>query len=298
MNNVTVFVISTGEESLDECLSAIENQTFKKIENFSVEIISNVYPMSEAFNEMHRRSKTPFFIQVDADVILKPDAVEQLFDGIKNTTFLTYAVHAPLFEEGFGVGGSVRCWRKDFFKLFPFQDCRTVDRNLYKRARWFFFKRKGLKNVIGVHKPRHSLFTEYLKTKSDVEKWRFLKRKAKKYCLPLLRKMFENREEEKIRIFGAILGCLTGNDRVQKSKDNSIEQERLTSLLRLLSLDSLENLKFHDSFKYDSVFEERITLAYEGSDQKRLLSIDLLFDMFVFENINDPQKRIINCIMK
>ncbi len=285
-NNITVFVITTGEESIDDCLEAINKQSFRKNENFEVKIISDVYPMSEAFNEMHRRCETDFFIQVDADVILKEDAVEVLYNGIKDKSFFTYASHAKLYEEGFGIGGSVRCWRKSFFKYFPFNDCRTVDRNLYKRSRPFFFRRKSIDKVVGIHRPRHSLFSEYLKTKSDVEKWRFLGRKPQKYALPLLEELLLDTQKEKYRIFGFILGVLTSKERVLKSKNNKIEINRLNNVLNELGINSLKELEIR-SASFDKQLIHDLSESYRFNNNYDLKNVESLIKLFSNkENIN------------
>ena len=69
---------------------------------------------------------------------------------------------------------------KIIFKYFQFNDVRTVDRDFHKRIKRIGLNNKHYKEVIGIHKPRHSIFSNYLKTKSDIEKWKFLKRNYNK----------------------------------------------------------------------------------------------------------------------
>ncbi|MDA8792855.1 hypothetical protein N9N67_06385 [Bacteriovoracaceae bacterium] len=287
-NEVTVFVVTIGEDSLDECVKAIENQTYKKDHQLPIEIIKDIFPMSEAFNEMHRRCQTKFFVQVDADVILKPEAVQTLYNAIKNKSFLTYASYASLYEEGFGVGGSVRCWRKSFFKWFPFRDARTVDRNLYKRARRFGFRRKGLKDVVGIHRPRYSIFSEYLKTKSDVEKWRFLGRKPKKYAIPLIEEMSKDPVKEKYRIFGALLGGMTGNDRVQTSKDFSLEKKRFDTLSNELQIEDFSQISIDKEY-LNSDLMDLFAKSYGGDRQARLQLLSIFLDLFKLKYTEDNE---------
>lgn len=264
MEKLTVFILTTGEESLSKCVDAIKNQSIND-KHVSVEIdtIKDVYPMSEAFNEMHRRCKTPFFVQVDADIILKENALERLYFSMKDQSLRTYAVAGQLYEDGFGVGGAVRCWRTKFLNIFPFKDRRTVDRNLHNRVKWFGFKRHHIKEILGTHYPRHSEFTEYLKTKADVEKWRFLGRPFEKYAGPLLDELYKNPNENKLKIFGFFLGCMTGYERVHKSKNTNLESQRLKSILNSSGLDDLSNLSFN-SEKFHENKENLKSLAKES----------------------------------
>ena len=275
MKNLTLFIIASGEESLNDCEKAIKAQKLSSEIELIVKKISNVTPMSEAFNEMHRQSSSPFFIQVDADMILNENAVQTLYDGIKNSFFWTYAAYGQLYEEGFGVGGSIRIWRRSFFKLFEFKDARTVDRNLFKRAKRWGFRRKNLKKVLGVHRPRHSSFSEYLKTKSDIEKWRFLKRPASRYAIPLLSDFLDQPEANKTKLFGAILGTLTPWQRVLKSKDSKYEKRFLEMILSFFETQSIDEITLNIP-KKDKFFE-LYTNAYEEKELSK--ESQLLFNM-------------------
>jgi hypothetical protein len=241
LNDLTVFIISSEEDTYNECICALEKQTV----SFKIEVIKNISPMSRAFNRMHEISKTPLFIQVDADVILEPWAVEFLYNGTKHTNFLCCAAYGQLYEEGFGVGGAVRCWKKHIFSFFKFKDVRTVDRNFYKRTRWFLIYRKDLKKVIGRHVPRHSYFSEYLKTKSDMEKWQFLGRKVEKFALPLVIKLLKDINQNRYKLLGATLAILSSKEHIFKSKNMQKEQEILLMLTKDLGLD-FDNLKLKD----------------------------------------------------
>lgn len=77
-DEITTFVITSGEPSTAQCIRRIEKQTVKT----RIEIIENVSPMWRAFNEMHARCQTPYFVQVDADMLLQRDAIKRLYEGI------------------------------------------------------------------------------------------------------------------------------------------------------------------------------------------------------------------------
>jgi hypothetical protein len=241
--DLTVFVVSTGEETADECMAALEAQTRKA----RVELIAGVYPMSAAFQAMPDRCETRYFLQVDADMILNEDAVERLHRAIRRSGPWTFQVSAQLYEEGFGVGGAVKCWKRSLFRHFSFRDVRTVDRDLYRRTRRFGLRPRRLKSVVGIHRPRHSPVSELLKTKGDVEKWRYLGRPAEQYARPLVRALAEE-AGGRDRLLGAALGALTIEPRLSRSKDVSYERALREQVLSVLGEAGDESVDLEPAF--------------------------------------------------
>jgi len=235
-DDLTVFVISTGEDTLDDCLRALGEQDC----SFHLEHIRDVYPMSVAFQAMPDRCQTPYFIQVDADMILYPHAIRTLYNALRSAKFFVYLVYAMLLEDGYGVRGSIKAWKREIFKWFEFKDSRTVDRSFARRVRRFGFRQRDIGEVLGIHKPYHTSYSEYLKAKSDIEKWRFLRRPAKRYALGLLNNSIEAYPESKHQFFGVLLGSLTGRERLLRSKDARLEDIRYRRVLDMIALD--ENL--------------------------------------------------------
>ena len=233
LSDLTVFVITTGEDTYDESLEALQNQDCA----FKIEEIRNVYPMSRAFQAMPDRCRTRYFVQADADFVLRPNTIRVLYDAIRKSGWRTYRVHAQLYEEGFGLGDAVKCWRRSIFRLFKFRDARTVDRDFHHRVARWGFRTEIVEGVLGVHRPRHSPFSEYLKAKSDVEKWRFLRRPVEQYALGTLENMLAQYPESQHQVLGALLGTLTGMDRVRRSKDVRVEKDRYQQVLELLGQD-------------------------------------------------------------
>ena len=235
MSDLTIFVITCGEESLDKCMESIQRQHLGGNNKPKVEIIRDVYPVNKAFNQMHKRCKTAYFIQVDADVILHEDALITLYEAMKKSSFMTYATYGQLYEEGFGLGGSVRCWRKSVFNIFKFRDVRTTDRDFYKRAILLGLRTKDVKKTLGIHRPRQSDFLDYWKTKGDVEKWQFLGRRFEKYAEGLYRDLIKDPHGNKYKILGFSLGALTSRERIQRSKNTRVEEERIKSIFNILN---------------------------------------------------------------
>ena len=259
LEDLTVFVISIGEETYDDCLTALESQDCE----FRIEHINNVSPMSAAFQAMPDRCSTKFFVQVDADMILDPAAIRKLYLSTLQSPFWVYRVSAPLYEEGFGVGGAVKCWKKNIFRFTKFHDVRTVDRDLHRRLRQVGFRLRHLNSVVGIHRPRHSSFSRYLKTKSDIEKWRFLYRPSGLYAEPLLDDVLSMENFDGHRLLGILLGSITSYPKLGMSKNISAEQHLFAQVKILLSLDPAISNNSYPLYEVKSLREKFITAYNE-----------------------------------
>ncbi|MBH30533.1 MAG: hypothetical protein CMG71_00910 [Candidatus Marinimicrobia bacterium] len=236
-DELTVFIVSAGEDTYNDCEQALSNQDCV----FRIKHIKDVFPMSNAFQAMPDNCETKYFVQVDADMILYPNSISTLYKEIQRSSPLTYMVTGSLQEKGFGIRGHVKCWKKSVFRWFSFRDVRTVDRDLYKRLRYFALRQKNLSKVLGEHIPRHSSFSSYLKSKGDIEKWRFLKRspvrgektsylaiiprkKLRLCAMDNLLEFLEGYPDSKHQLLGTLLGALTHEERFRRSKDMNYEK--------------------------------------------------------------------------
>lgn len=280
MDDLTVFLITCGEESLNRCMESLQKQHLSGKSSPKLEVIRDVYPMSEAFNQMHKRCKTPYFLQVDSDVVLNDGAVQALYETVRTSPFFIYAAYGQLYEEGFGLGGSLRCWKKSIFNLFKFRDRRTVDRDFYNRARLLGFRRKKIEGVVGTHAPRHSNLSEYLKTKGDVEKWQFLKRPFARFAQPLYESLLADPARNRYKILGFAMGAVSSGKRISKSKDIKIEKERINSIFKLLdtSLDAFSLKKNTDLNSLEALFKKAYCSYSAG--QKEIYAKEILEKLF------------------
>jgi hypothetical protein len=261
-DELTVFVISAGEQVTNECLAALERQT----RTFRLEAIRDVYPMSAAFQAMPDRCRTPFFVQVDADMVLEPHAVETLHRAMRRSSPRTSTVSAYLYTEGV-ISGMVKCWRRSVFRFFRFRDVRTVDRDLYRRMRRWGIKQRELKIPIGVHRAHGWPEGAWLKAKADVEKWRFLGRPVERYALPQVRALIASRTGDGNRLAGSLLGALTTEPRLSRSKDLRFERRLRKEVLRFVDTSRLDTAP--DSGVLDRVSKSFAT-AYSGGDRSPL----------------------------
>ena len=83
VSNVSAVVLSVGEPYTQRAIQSLVAQTIPLREIITIE---NVSPFFRAINEGARRVSTPFFVQVDADMILDPTCVETLLGGVRRDT--------------------------------------------------------------------------------------------------------------------------------------------------------------------------------------------------------------------
>lgn len=91
---LTVFVSTVGAPSYDECLSHLARQDC----SFHLEIVDHVAPMSAAFQQMLDRCRTPYYVQVDEDMLLSPSAIRTLYEALSEAPCDVCAVARPLFD--------------------------------------------------------------------------------------------------------------------------------------------------------------------------------------------------------
>lgn len=87
-DDVTVFVISSGEPSLADCHAHLDRQDCR----FRREDIAGLTPMNRAFQAMLDRCQTPYYVQVDADMLLEPWAVSTLWAAMQDREQELFAV--------------------------------------------------------------------------------------------------------------------------------------------------------------------------------------------------------------
>jgi len=255
-DNITVFIISIGEDTTEECEEALKAQDC----TFTIKYIKDTYPMSAAFQRMPDECDTKYFIQVDSDMILKSHAVQTLYNEIKKTPFMTYMVFGQLYEKGVGDSGAVKCWKRWLFNYLSFRDLRAVDRDVYRRTKWFGLRYKNLRNSLGLHQARETDFTRYLKTKSDVEKRRYLRITPYRHDMKLLETSVHNLPATSYELLGALFGALTSKERLLRSKDFRLENERYEDLCRFLLID-----RGSVSARDRAIDKERLTKLFYGS---------------------------------
>lgn len=132
MKDVTFVLMSCGELSEKDCLAAI--RPFRKdVEFFEVR---NVYPQIKALNQMIDGVKTEFFIPLDADIVLNPDAWPKIRTALNKYRHRTdwHSILFPLWDtltERRIL--ALKLLRSEACKRFPFNESATPDVEHYKR---------------------------------------------------------------------------------------------------------------------------------------------------------------------
>ena len=151
LKDVTIFLITCGNNpNYGHCIEALNKQTV----SFRLEIIKDIAPMSKAFQEMLDRCKTPYYIQVDNDMILKPNAIEQMYYAIEHTDvqnamvcFRLHDTHLNLEIQG------VKIYKHDIFKKYPYIDCLSCEMNQLSRMKKDGWEYLVMTEVLGEHSP-------------------------------------------------------------------------------------------------------------------------------------------------
>ena len=120
LDDTTVFVTTIGDEvNFAGCMEHLEAQTVR----CRLEVIDRVAPMSAAFAEMHARCMTPYYVQVDEDMMLYPHALARLRELIGETEASVPLVCAALWDWDIErpIQG-VKIYRQEIVRRFPYRD--------------------------------------------------------------------------------------------------------------------------------------------------------------------------------
>jgi hypothetical protein len=75
-SEVTVFVTTIGAPSYAACRELLRRQDC----TFTLDLVEGITPLSVALQQMLDRCRTPYYVQVDEDMLLYPQAVRTLFE--------------------------------------------------------------------------------------------------------------------------------------------------------------------------------------------------------------------------
>jgi glycosyltransferase involved in cell wall biosynthesis len=124
-DRVTVFVSTVGADSYPACRENLRLQDCR----FKLGIIRRVAPMSAAFQRMVDRCETPFFVQVDEDMLLYPHAVRSLYEWIaaepESTVIAIGELYDPHLERCIH---GVKIYRHDVVRRYPFADVGSFEK--------------------------------------------------------------------------------------------------------------------------------------------------------------------------
>src|SRR2546425_1389646 len=123
--DVTLFVTTIGDqENFADCLARLRAQTLPA----PIDIIDHVAPMSAAFQEMHARCRTDYYVQVDEDMILFPHAIETLSGWMRSAPANVAMICAPLWDcDAERAIYGLEIYRSSIVKRFPYRNTLSCE---------------------------------------------------------------------------------------------------------------------------------------------------------------------------
>jgi hypothetical protein len=153
-DQVTAFVTTVGAPSYEACRVHLAQQDCV----VRVETIAHVAPMSAAFQRMHDACTTPYYVQVDEDMLLHPHAVRALHERIAAAPPSVAVVVGWLHDVHLArpIQG-VKIYRHAAVRRYPYHDVRGCEIDQLRRMaadglthevlRWD----DGAPEVLGLH---------------------------------------------------------------------------------------------------------------------------------------------------
>jgi hypothetical protein len=220
---LTVFLQTIGDPAYEHCKEALKKQTFKK---YTLAIMENIYPVCKTMQFMINSCRTKYFVKLDEDVILNPDALEIMYSHIRRAPDEVGMICFNLFDVDFNQPIQGICvYNTEHFKGLTVPNTRTSDMDLLEAA----YKRKGTRwvshtDIMGKHGVYYSFDTIYQRYKSMYEKcigsWNIVTQH-------LTKKLDEYiRTGDKKHLF-AFLGSVHGIINAPKTKDQELKNYTL-----------------------------------------------------------------------
>lgn len=174
--STTVFLLTVGDPAFQACKDSVERQTGT---TFKVETIQNICPFNTAAQEMITRCTTPYFIQVDEDMVFHPDAVSRMEQEMAHAPSEVGMICFHLYDEDreCPIQG-VKIYRTESMKQVSFLDLKASEMNLLDQMgeqgiRWILHP-----DVLGRHGTQYTPETIYRRYKTmyekDIRQWNLL----------------------------------------------------------------------------------------------------------------------------
>ena len=129
---VTVFVTTVGYPTFGACLEHLRAQDSR----FTLRIIEHVAPMSAAFQRMLDECTTPYYVQVDEDMLLYPHAVRTLYERLAATESRMVQYVAALYDVHLErVIYGLKIFRHTVVRRYPFRDVSGCEWDQIRRFR-------------------------------------------------------------------------------------------------------------------------------------------------------------------
>jgi glycosyltransferase involved in cell wall biosynthesis/radical SAM superfamily enzyme YgiQ (UPF0313 family)/ADP-heptose:LPS heptosyltransferase/tetratricopeptide (TPR) repeat protein len=165
---VTLFALTIGDPVFTACMEAIRKQDYPR---FRVDVVENFRPVSTADQEMIRRCETDYFVKLDEDMILNPDAVRRMEAIMDAAPAHVGMICFHLFDEDRETRiQGIKIFRTSHLKEHRVRDVRASDMDLLDRL-----EERGVKwvlhdEIMGRHGTFYTPEIIYLRYKTMYEK--------------------------------------------------------------------------------------------------------------------------------
>lgn len=147
MSQVSAVVLSVGEPFVSRAMDSLARQTVPLHE---VILIEHVSPFSKALNQGARSVATPYFVQVDADMILDEDCMARLLEMMDSGTGL---VVGELRDAICGQRAGVKLYRTECFQHATLPDSVSPDTDHVEQLRQHGYRTAYLRANAGTDSP-------------------------------------------------------------------------------------------------------------------------------------------------
>lgn len=248
---VTVFSLTVGDPSFELSEKSILNQS---TDTFKYEIIRNVAPFNEACRVMIEKSETEYFIQVDEDMILYPEAVEKMTEVIDRTPenigmvcFHLWDVDRELKIQGIKIYRT-KCLREIQWRDIKASEIDILEQFKFRNIDWILHP-----DIVGNHGVVYAPETIYLRYKTMYEK-----DMAIFNIIPndIYRKALKFKESGNLNDLFAILGSLHGivESSTYTDREKDFRKYNTESLEVLKRLFMSEEVPVYQKYKADKEF--------------------------------------------
>jgi hypothetical protein len=180
--DVTAVVLSIGEPTTTRAVESVKRQT---LPIDPIVLVRDVHPFHRALNQGMADVATPFFIQVDADMVLDPDCVERLAACLTETVgMVTGLLRDPLYERV----EAIKLFRTACVRRRPFRDSPSPDTDfaaemtaqgwVHVYALRYHGRRPAEWHTFGDHDPGYTPLYTYAKHVVEGRRWRYRRSEA------------------------------------------------------------------------------------------------------------------------
>src|SRR5689334_24475380 len=176
-SDVSAVVLTIGEPTTQEVMDSIGRQSLRPCETI---VVRNVSPFHKAINTGVAQVKTPFFVQVDGDMILDPHCFAALRGGVGPSVGI---VVARLRDELVGQVVGIKLFRTKCFETSVFTDSIAPDTDLVNAIEHAGWKTKYIGKTgaaefdewatLGEHRPTYTPAYTYRKHLMEGSRYRY-----------------------------------------------------------------------------------------------------------------------------